>query len=98
MRFVIYGAGAIGGVIGARLHEHGHEVVLIARGEHRRAIERDGLRLETPEGAATLRIPVAGHPSEFDLRIADDIVVLAMKSQDTAGAPRRLARCATPAN
>src|SRR2546428_370157 len=96
MRFVIYGAGAIGGVIGARLHEHGPEVVLIARGEHRRAIERDGLRLETPEGSATFRVPVAGHPSELDLHTGDDLVVLAMKSQDTAEALRELAECATP--
>ena len=34
MRFVVYGAGAIGGVLGGRLHEAGHEVVLIARGAH----------------------------------------------------------------
>ena len=33
MRFVVYGAGAIGGVLGGRLHEAGHEVVLIARGD-----------------------------------------------------------------
>ena len=38
MRFIVYGAGAVGGVVGARLHQHGHEVVLIARG---RAPRRD---------------------------------------------------------
>ena len=32
MRFVIYGAGAIGGVVGGRLFEAGHDVTLIARG------------------------------------------------------------------
>ena len=34
MRFVIFGAGAIGGVVGAWLHQAGHDVALIARGEH----------------------------------------------------------------
>ena len=33
-RYVLYGAGAVGGVIGARLHLAGHEVTLVARGEH----------------------------------------------------------------
>jgi NAD(P)-dependent dehydrogenase (short-subunit alcohol dehydrogenase family) len=32
MRFIVYGAGAIGGAIGGRLAQHGNEVVLIARG------------------------------------------------------------------
>ena len=38
MRFVVVGAGAIGGVLGGRLHQHGHDVVLVARGEHHDAI------------------------------------------------------------
>ena len=37
MRYVIYGAGAIGGTIGGRLFQHGHDVALIARGAARRA-------------------------------------------------------------
>ena len=51
MRFVVYGAGAIGGVIGARLHQHGHEVVLIARGAHLEAIRARGLRIESADAA-----------------------------------------------
>jgi len=34
MRYIVIGAGAIGGTIGARLHQSGHEVLLIARGPH----------------------------------------------------------------
>ena len=48
MRFVIFGAGAIGGAVGARLAEGGLEVALIARGAHLEAIRRDGLTFETP--------------------------------------------------
>jgi 2-dehydropantoate 2-reductase len=43
MRFVVYGAGAIGGVVGGRLFEHGHDVTLIARGEHLRVVRSVGL-------------------------------------------------------
>jgi 2-dehydropantoate 2-reductase len=85
MRYVMYGAGAIGATIGARLFEAGHEVVLIARGEHARAMERDGLRFGTPTGEATLRIPVVEHPTRIAWR-DDDVVFLTMKSQDTESA------------
>ena len=66
MRYIIYGAGAVGGSIGARLFEAGHEVVLIARGPHLEAIQRDGLMVRTPEGESTTRVPAVGHPSEID--------------------------------
>ena len=42
MRLVVYGAGAVGGVVGGRLFQHGHDVVLVARGEHQRAIAARG--------------------------------------------------------
>jgi 2-dehydropantoate 2-reductase len=93
MRFVIYGAGGIGGVIGARLFENGHDVALIARGAHREAIEANGLRIDSVEGSRTLRIPVAGEPNALDLT-GDDVVLLAMKGQDTAGALDALTTCA----
>jgi 2-dehydropantoate 2-reductase len=95
MRFVIYGAGAIGGVIGGRLFEAGHDVTLIARGAHGQALRNRGLRLASVAGVATLPVPVVGHPAEADLR-AGDVVVLAMKSQDTAAAVAALAGCAPP--
>ena len=57
MRYIIIGAGAIGGAIGARLFEHGHEVVLIARGAHLAALRGGRAALATPDGDAD-----AGHP------------------------------------
>ena len=42
MRFVIFGAGGIGGTIGARLFQGGEDVVLIARGPHHDQLARDG--------------------------------------------------------
>ena len=48
MRYIIIGAGAVGGTIGGRLFASGHEVVLVARGRHLDALRAHGLRLETP--------------------------------------------------
>lgn len=90
MRFVIYGAGAIGGVIGGRLFAAGNDVTLVARGAHLEALRSGGLDLLTPEEHLHLKVPVAEHPSELDLQ-ADDVVILAMKSQHTAGALEALA-------
>jgi 2-dehydropantoate 2-reductase len=85
MRFVVYGAGGIGGVLGARLFENGHDAVLIARGAHGETVRRDGIRVESPDGTATVRVPAATHPSELEWT-DDDVVLLAMKSQDTEAA------------
>jgi 2-dehydropantoate 2-reductase len=85
MRFVIYGAGAIGGVIGARLHLAGLETVLFARGDHLRAIEQRGLEMQIPGDTLLLPIPAFASPSEIDFR-PDDAVLLTMKSQDTEAA------------
>jgi 2-dehydropantoate 2-reductase len=85
MRFVVFGAGAIGGVLGARLHAAGHDVVLIARGPHLDAIREHGLRVLDPSGDHTFRIPAVADPSELALG-EDDVVLLAVKSQDTLGA------------
>jgi 2-dehydropantoate 2-reductase len=90
MRYIIYGAGAIGGVIGARLFQHGHDVVLIARGAHLDAIRAKGLVLASPNESVALPIPAAGRPSEIEFR-AGDAVVMAMKTQDTAAALEELA-------
>ncbi len=95
MRFAIYGAGAIGGVVGGRLFEAGHEVTLIARGDHLRALQRDGLTLRSPDATADLPVPAVASPAEADLRDGD-VIVLAMKSQHTADAVVELARVAPP--
>jgi 2-dehydropantoate 2-reductase len=93
MRFVMYGAGAIGGVVGAQLHRHGHEVVFIARGAHYDAIRESGLRFASPEVTDTLQVDVVDAPDRIHFQ-AGDVVVLAMKSQDTEGALTALAEVA----
>src|SRR5688572_33293820 len=95
-RYVVYGAGGIGGVLGARLHQSGHDVVLIARGAHYEVIRERGLRLRSSVEDITLDIPVADHPSGVEWR-DEDVVFLAMKSQDTVNAIEAL-RALAPAS
>jgi 2-dehydropantoate 2-reductase len=90
VRFVVYGAGAIGGTVGARLHQSGHDVLLIARGAHHDAIAARGLTFETPDESVTLRIAVAPEPAAAAIS-ADDVVLLTMKGQDTEDALDALA-------
>lgn len=94
-RFVIFGAGAIGGVVGAQLVRTGREVVFIARGAHADAMETTGLALEHGEESEAFEVSVARAPGEIGWR-HDDVVVLAMKSQDTLAAVRALAAVAPP--
>jgi 2-dehydropantoate 2-reductase len=85
VRYVIIGAGAVGGSLGACLTTGGHDVVLVARGNHYDAIRDHGLRFETPDSAETVAIPAVGDPEDAGIT-ADDVVLLAVKSQDTEGA------------
>ena len=91
MRYIIYGAGGIGGAIGGRLFHHGQEVVLICRGEQLTAIQRQGLTLKTPTDTLQLPIRAVGHPLELSFTDSD-AVILTMKSQDTELALRDLER------
>ncbi|MFJ6389880.1 ketopantoate reductase family protein [Streptomyces sp. NPDC091972] len=86
MRYVIIGAGAVGGAVGGRLAGAGHEVVLVARGAHHEALRDGGLRLRVPEGEFTHRLPVVDGPAGLGALRADDVLVLAVKTQDTEGA------------
>lgn len=93
MRFVVLGAGAIGGVVGGRLAQHGHDVALIARGAHYEAIRDNGLRIESPDDDTTLRVPVVDSPSAIAWS-SDDVLLLATKTQDTEAALDALASVA----
>lgn len=82
MRYIIYGAGGVGGLIGGRLVQAGHDVVLICRGDHLEAIRRDGLHLVTPDTDVRLAISAVEHPRELTFG-AGDVAILTMKTQDT---------------
>jgi 2-dehydropantoate 2-reductase len=85
LRYIVIGAGAVGGTIGGMLAASGCDVVLVARGAHLAALRENGLLLRTPAGDHRLRVPAAGTPDEVSPR-AGDVLVLTTKTQDTPGA------------
>ena len=91
MRFVIVGAGAVGGTLGARLIAAGRDVALVARGEHGAAIRRHGLRLDAPDGSLVVTATVHDRIDDVAWR-GDDVVLLCVKTHQAADALRDLAR------
>jgi 2-dehydropantoate 2-reductase len=86
VRYIIIGAGAVGGTIGGRLAQSGHDVVLVARGAHLAALQNNGLCLITAAGVVARAIPAVADSAELGALRPDDVLVLAVKSQNTAEA------------
>lgn len=82
MRFVVFGAGAVGGVVGGLLARSGRDVALVARGEHGRLIAEHGLTVRTPGGEFQVQPPVAATPTDLGL-VDGDVILLAVKGQHT---------------
>lgn len=99
MRFIVYGAGAIGSTVGGHLYRTNHEVILVGNPEHVDRIHQSGLRLVTPVETYVLRIPACKTAEELVPFRGDDVLLLTAKSQHTlaclgqlknAGSPRSL--------
>jgi 2-dehydropantoate 2-reductase len=89
MKLLVWGAGAIGGTIGAHLARAGHDVTFVDRvAEHVDAINKAGLRIEGPLVQFISRAPAC---SPEELRGEFEHIVLAVKAQDTEAATRELA-------
>jgi len=90
MRFVIHGAGAIGSLIGGSLAESDAEVVLISRYAHTAAINRRGLLIKSRDGERVVKnLSAVSHPHAIAPR-AGDVVVLTVKSSQTAASVQSL--------
>ena len=86
MRYVVYGAGAVGGVIGGSLHRAGRPVTLVARGAHLAAIRSaGGLVLDTGDGRHLVDAPATDTAADVAWT-EDTVVVLAVKSHQAATA------------
>lgn len=77
MKLCIYGAGAIGGYLGAELALSGVDVTLIARGSHLEAIRANGLTLIIDGERKVARVRATDSPSEAG---AHDFVILGLKA------------------
>lgn len=81
MRVAVMAAGAVGGYYGGRLAAAGHEVTFIARGAHRDAIQRNGLKIESTLGDLHLKdVKVIDEPKEVG---PVDLVLFAVKLWDS---------------
>jgi len=88
MRLLIWGAGAIGGTLGAYLARAGHDVTMVdVVQEHVDSINRSGLRITGPIDEFTVRAP-AFTPQA--LAGSWDTIILATKAHHTASAARAL--------
>ena len=77
MRICIFGAGAIGGYMGAKLAKAGAEVSLVARGAHLAAMQAKGLTLIEEEGSFTVPVKVSGDPTALGQQ---DYVIVTLKA------------------
>lgn len=77
MKVVVVGAGGLGSYIGAVAVQAGHDVTLVARGGHRAAIERDGLRVRSHAGDFTVHPRCAADVAEVE---GVDIALLVTKT------------------
>jgi 2-dehydropantoate 2-reductase len=81
MRFAVLGAGGIGAYLGARLASAGEDVVLVARGDHQRAMAARGVQVHDADGTRTVKIPALAPGDAF---APADVVVLTAKAHDIA--------------
>ena len=88
MRIAIFGAGGIGGYLGGRLSQAGEEVVLIARGEHLKAIREHGLRVDSIKGDFVATPALAtDNPTEAG---TVDAVILGVKAWQVTDAAKAM--------
>jgi 2-dehydropantoate 2-reductase len=92
MRIIVFGAGAIGGTIAARLALAGEEVAVVARGAHLATVIERGLLYEAPDGSRT---PIRLEAAERGLAPGDAVLVT-LKSYALPGAAPAIARLVAP--
>lgn len=88
MKICIYGAGAIGGWIGARLAALGEPVSVVARGATLAALQTHGLRLQQTEGLLQVPVQTADNAAALGVQ---DLVVVAVKAPALAEVARGIA-------
>lgn len=89
LRVAVFGAGAVGGVFGARLAQAGHEVWFVARGKTREALESRGLRLDSVDG--NVLVTPVNVTADTEQIGAVDVVLVAVKATQVSGVAAQIA-------
>lgn len=82
MKICIYGAGAIGGYMGAQLARAGADVSFVARGPHLAAMQEKGVRLLIDGAEHTVKVRCTNNAAELGHQ---DYVVIALKAHSVPG-------------
>lgn len=77
MKIAVFGAGAIGGYLAAKLAAAGHDVAVVARGPHLRAMQEKGLRLDEKGTLRLLRVRAEGRAEALG---PQELVIIAAKA------------------
>ncbi len=93
MKILILGAGAIGGYVGGRLHQHGADVTFLVRPARQQAIQRDGLVIRSTKGDITQKVKTVLKASEGG---PYDVVLLTPKAYDLDSAIEAIAPAVGP--
>jgi 2-dehydropantoate 2-reductase len=93
MRIAVFGAGAIGGYLAARLKQSGADVTVVARGPHLAAMRERGLTLISEGGSETVRLPCTDSPAEAG---PQDYVFVTLKANGLAAAAPQIATLMGP--
>lgn len=88
MKLLILGAGAVGGYFGGRLHQAGADVTFLVRPARAELLRKDGLKILSPKGDATLRVKVVSDATEGG---PYDLAILSCKAYDLDSAIDALA-------
>jgi 2-dehydropantoate 2-reductase len=97
MKICVVGAGAIGGILAARLAHAGLQLSLIARGAHLEAIRRNGLTLKSPEGSVNVRVAANEDPAALAREVGQqEIIFIGLKAHQIPAMLPRLAPLIEP--
>jgi 2-dehydropantoate 2-reductase len=94
VKFCVYGARAIGGYLAVELALAGHEICVVARGAHLRAIQENGLKLLIQGREKTARLTAESDPTNFG---PQDFVICALKAHQAYDSARTFAPLLGPA-
>lgn len=83
MKICIFGAGAIGGLIGGQLARAGVDVCFVARGPHLQAMQTHGLRLRMDGQEHVVHVPCSSNPADLG---PQDYVFITLKAHSVPGA------------
>jgi 2-dehydropantoate 2-reductase len=88
MKICIYGAGAVGGFIGAQLAHAGYEVNAVGQGATLKALQEHGLRMQSAGIFLTEKVHATDDPSELG---EQDLVIVAVKATAMVSVAQKIA-------